>query len=687
MTLQFYPGASWQPDSGKVSGIIYKEVWNKEGEMVFEPEDSNVRVLVTGITEADISGKKVTVSGSVCQPEGERNPGGYSEKKYLYGKNVMLIMSTTEIEVNEDSLSVRAVGARIRNLIDNAIGNLLEDKYKGFLSGVMTGDTSALQQGEKQWIRLSGISHLMAVSGMHVTYILMPVKALVKRRSLDITLRSGICLIPLFIFVMIAGFSASVVRAGVMCAADLISKIANRRNDTLNSLGFAGCVCLIIYPFAVADIGFVLSFGAVLSGITVLPAIKRLVYRNGREPIKKFEGILYGISVNIGLLPVMMYNFNMISVAGLLITVIAAPLSAVMCIFGYVMVVVYYIPVIGEISRLFAAGLTAVTSALSFISETGSEIPVLYTVSPGVFFFALYYGALAWLCCRNKRKYFNRRTISAVLAVVIFGALVSDFINNDLLTVSWLDVGQGSCAIIETRSGSTILVDGGNGYTDVSNLLWKKGIRTLDWVILSHGDSDHVSGLYKVLEQHPAKKLIIPDNSQDEGALKLARLATGKGTDVIEISGKAHFTVDNLSVELFCNTEKDSLNNSSVVVQLTADNSSFLLPGDLEVEGEDYLTEQNFLRQCRVITASHHGSKSGTGDMILSATNPQVAVISVGEGNMYGHPHKDVLKRLENAGTYVFRTDRDGAVIMTLNDKDIIGFETWLKKASIQFRK
>ena len=164
------------------------------------------------------------------------------------------------------ALNVRAVGSRIRAQIEATLSEYMDGEDMGFLLGVMTGDTGGLDDSEKDWVRLSGISHLMAVSGMHVTYILMPVKCLVKRKKLDIALRSGLCLVPLALFTVTAGFTPSVIRAAVMSGCSLVARIVNRKNDFLNTFGLAGCICLLVYPMGVADTGLVLSFGAVLSG-------------------------------------------------------------------------------------------------------------------------------------------------------------------------------------------------------------------------------------------------------------------------------------------------------------------------------------------------------------------------------------------------------------------------------------
>jgi len=401
--LKYYPGSSWKSDGDRVKGSIFREVWNKEGEYVFKPEHSSVRILVKGSVYPDINGMLVEIEGEFYRPESARNPGGYDYRQYLLGKNVSFVTENPRIEIKGRSYSLRAIGAVIREYIESAVSSSVHENYQGLIVGVMTGDTSSIGKEEKQWIRLSGISHIMAVSGTHVTYILMPVRTLVKRKKLDIALRSGLCIIPLFLFVTIAGFSPSVLRAGVMCGTELVSKVIDRRNDPLNTLGIAGLVCLLVYPFAVADVGFLLSFGAVLSGMVINPILKEVIYRN-REPVKCLEGLFYGVSVNIGLIPVMMYYFNVVSPAGVVITLLAAPLSALMCIFGYVMVICYYVPFLQVFAKILAFGLNSVTKGLSVLAEWGAGIRGIYTVSPDIIFFGLYYGLIVFIYIAIKKK-------------------------------------------------------------------------------------------------------------------------------------------------------------------------------------------------------------------------------------------------------------------------------------------
>lgn len=689
--LQLYQGCSY--DSGSITGIVYREVWNKKNQAVLEPFDRSVRILLTGVEGADAYiGKTVRVQGIPKQPEGDRNPGGYSQKEYLYSKNVRFTMDGKSLQKYPvDSspgigLHPRVIGSRIRNSIEEILSVYMDEEDLHFLLGVMTGDTSRLDEDEKEWIRLSGLSHLMAVSGMHVTYMMMPVRSLVKRKRMDIALRSGLCLIPLGIFTTVAGFTPSVVRAAIMCGCNLIARIVHRKADFLNTLGLAGCVCLFLYPMGVTDTGLVLSFGAVLSGYFMSGRVAKLFCRKEGAKAPVIDALCYGLAVQIGLLPIMLYQFNMVSFAGLFLSIAAAPLAAAMCILGYLICILGAIPLLDFFAGLISYILTAVTGALTAVSRGGSVLPALRTVSPPIWLMLLYYGVLWWLLW--GRKHFTGKRLFAAAAALTIVCISGIVCTRAPVKIIWFDVGQGSCALICTRDGAKVLIDGGNGFTDVSGLLWKNGVSHIDAVILSHGDSDHCEGLNAVIEEHAVDCLYVPDNPEDNNAMVLAEKAAEKGIETVFVSGRASMILsDTVRAELYSHPVESSFNNSSLVVQLISDFGCVLFPGDLEAEGERLLTEGDFLSQCDTVTAAHHGASNGTGELLLARTKPYFAVISVGKNNFYGHPTEQLLKRLEAYGVKVFRTDQDGAILMDYGSNGMIGVVKWLPREKLQYRK
>lgn len=661
-------------------GTVYKEVWNSEKDLVLETGDYFGRVLVKNVSFAKrFIGKRIKLTGKVSVPESARNPGGFSQAAFLAGKNIYHVMECDMISETEGfAFSLRAIGSAIRQKAEAATAELMGDN-RGFMLGVMTGDSSALDKEMKSYVRLSGISHLFAVSGMHVEYVLMPFQKGVRRKSIGIGVRSVLCIIPIIFFAILTGLSPSVVRAAAGTSYGLVAKAVKRKPDPLNAIGVGGIICLALYPLATKDTGFILSFGAVLSAYFLLPVIKKIK----KKESKLFDIISYGLAVNIGLLPVMIYKYGAFSPVGILITVIASPLSAVLCVFGYASVLLYAFPFTRYIAKIISYGLTSVTKLIEKISETGALIPNIRLPIYYAWLIAAFYAVCIFLTAKEKKK---TRMLAAILFFVFLLLFTYMAVKKNQAKIIWFDVGQGSCALVQTEEGKRILIDGGTGYTDVSDLLNKNGYRRIDYVIVSHGDEDHSGGIYDVLRNNSVKALIVPDNPDDANCAELASLAEENNIKVIKISESCRMKMSkNSELTMYFYRDSASLNNSSVVVQLNAEGRSVLFPGDLEIKGEKKLAESGIIGECDIVTASHHGSGGATGNTLLELTKPRLSVISVGKNNFYGHPAAETLERLNTAGINILRTDRDGAVIVRLF-ADYIGADTWLTEKKLIIR-
>ena len=244
------------------------------------------------------------------------------------------------------------------------------------------------------------------------------------------------------------------------------------------------------------------------------------------------------------------------------------------------------------------------------------------------------------------------------------------------LEVLYLDVGQGASALVRSEDGICMLLDGGNGYTDVSSLLLKNGVRQLNFVVLSHGDSDHSGGLQKVLEEHNTDTLVVPDNTADPGIEKTVQIAIKNGCRVMRISQHCRIDIsEKLKMQIYFERDRESFNNSSLVIQLITADGNVVFPGDLEFSGENRLLQYGFPEKCDLLTIAHHGSDSGTGEAFLEKLQPKYAVISVGRNNRYGHPSEKVLNRLSVSGIITYRTDFQGAIRVTFYRRSLV--EIW----------
>ena len=322
----------------------------------------------------------------------------------------------------------------------------------------------------------------------------------------------------------------------------------------------------------------------------------------------------------------------------------------------------------------------------------GANLPApigyLRVTSPSFGFFLVYYMILIVILLppKTKSRLLNKinsflrskRCVALASAFTVFMFLLVLLLSRKRnMEILYFDVGQGSSALVRSSDGICGLFDGGNGYTDVSSLLFKNGIGHLDFIALSHGDLDHAGGLQKVLEEHSVDILLVPDNSDDSGTMETVRTAMKNGCQIIAVTRHCSIELSQeLQMKIYFKRDLKSLNNSSLVIQLISTNGNVVFPGDLELSGENQLRREGFPDKCDLLTIAHHGSDSGTGAAFLEKLQPEYAIISVGRNNRYGHPSEKVLDRLSEAGIETYRTDLHGAVRVTFCSRSLV--DTWI---------
>lgn len=517
--------------------------------------------------------------------------------------------------------------------------------------------------------RDAGIAHLMAVSGTHTAFVLSFVRFLTKRKHLHLIARKIISILFLFFFAAIADFSPSVIRAVLQNAYLLMAPVFRHPAKAKNALCFACIIQIGWNPYVLYNSGFMLSYTAAASIVWIKPPLMKRMRFLSKLP----DGIRTGIAVNIGMLPLMIYYFNSISPIGILATLFASKLASVICMTGFSIWIGSYLPAASLLVKIPSYLSSTALYLLRKISIVGSGLPPplgAFRV-PGFrpFSIFLYYALLLFLLYRKKYRPNLRQYIAAVACAGII--LTFTWIRADKTEILFFDVGQGFSALIRTRQICG-LIDGGDGKTDVSGLLLKQGIGTLDFVILTHGHADHAAGIYDVIKEHTVKCILLPDNPYDEGAAAICAAAALENIEIIRVKGICEYTFGDLSARLCVNeltmisSESSAVNNSSIVTSFRNQNGSVLFTGDIENESETYLTENQWIGKNEVLAVAHHGSGTGSIEKNISIILPEYAIISVGRKNSYGHPSVRVIETLSEVGASIFRSDLCGAVKITM---------------------
>ncbi len=546
--------------------------------------------------------------------------------------------------------------------------------YKGRLSNVQRASFAAI-----------GLSHIAAASGMHVSILAFGVLLLLHMLKVRKKYSMTICVAAIVMFAAVAGFSVSIIRSGVMFLIMALAYIFDRSYDSYTSLGFACILILVQNPYAIDDVGFILSATSTLGILTFdRPLRKALIIRR--------DGISFGIlNYFLGLIsltlaatalsvPFNMFIFGGLSLISPLSNVLVVPLLPV--IFILFLIICMTAPF--SIDAPFAYLLNTVCDYISSVSGALAELPMSYLITDDKMYviwlaFAI---AVVMICYASKNRI--PRTGAVCLILVSFlcvGAVAGDKLperDSEGFRLIVMDVGQGQCALL--LSGDyNIMIDCGSSSSnrdvglEIPMFLKRNGIYSIDALIVSHYHDDHTNAARQVMSQIKVKQLFMPD-IDDGSAVKsaLAEAASAKGCKITNVdrnmaidTGEAKITL--ITDCMYRPIVTSDANENNLVVRADYNDTSALIMGDLEEEDEGYLTECGFA-ECDVLLVAHHGSSTSSCEYFLNCATPELSVISVGRDNSYGHPTEDTLERLSKYSAAVFRTDTDGSVVIDASD-------------------
>ncbi len=686
-------------------GFAYKAVWNKDRQALFMTSDGyNVLLYFNekcGDTYGRLSSgayiKLDTEAVSVSVPEHASNFGGFDSKQYLASKNVIytayvnsdkyidIYGSLSEMKRGGDSLkagsyftlktSYKKLCAAIRGSIQKSAESAMGTEYAGFVMGILTGTTDGIQDESMENYRNAGIAHVMAVSGMHMGFVQGISMRLFSRKRIHISVRCFLCIVCLILFAGIADYSASVTRALIQNVYILTGKLFRRPCRNHNALMLAASVQLVMNPYNIYGSGFILSYAAAASILLICPVISKHIFFFGKIP----SSLSSGISVSIGMSPLLIQYFNTLSPIGTAATVFASGLAYCICMSGLMIWVMTYIPIVRYLRVIPASFASAAIYGLDKVSCIGSGVPpplgAFKVPSFPAYIMIIYYSAL--LLFLYGKNIFRRKikafSVVFISCAVIFAGLAGLDRRKSKTEVIFLDVGQGFSAVVKI-GGVCGLVDAGDGKTDVSSLLFRQGIGTLDFLMLTHGHDDHSGGIYDVMSEHNIKCVIVPDNPYDSKINEICDIAHVKGIEVMRVKGEKKYAFGTAEAVLYANEssmisdESSDVNNSSLTAYMYDRHGSVIFTGDIEIETETYIADAGYARNTDILAVAHHGSDTSSKAKNISIISPEYAIISVGRNNSYGHPSDRVINTLTESGANIMRTDICGAVRVVMRE-------------------
>ena len=555
-----------------------------------------------------------------------------------------------------------------------------DPRVSGFLTAELTGDKSAMDDGDYLAMQETGLAHLFAVSGLHCAFLVTLLALLISRRQ---RLLCAVT-IPLLLFYMVmVGMSPSVVRACIMQIFLLIAPLFRRGSDPLTSLAAALLVILLCNPFAAASVSLQLSFSATLGMVLLSPRLYKLLtgwYKGKCRPLRAAlcfvaANLSATLSAVVFTAPLTAWYFR--------IFVLVAPLSSLLAVpaAGWSFMAAFVTVLLGFVWLPLASLLGWISWALvRYILWIANGMMswryhAVYFTNPYLIYWLLFLYA-AFIGCAatpdGKRKYLLASALSVLTLTAAIWVNRQDY-QYGVLTALTLDVGQGESVIL-TSGGETALVDCGssNSYKDPGGLaadtLHSMGVRELSAVVVTHYHADHTNGLYEVLRRIPVQTIYLPDIEDEYGVReRLVSLAEEKGAQVTYVTKETADTLGDTVLTIYPPVQSGGdLNELGLTALASAGDFDLLITGDMSGSTEKKLVETYALPDIEVLVVSHHGSRYSSNIRFLKAVTPEAAVISVGDNN-YGHPSEETLQRLLAIGADIWRTDQQGTIRITVN--------------------
>ncbi|MDD6043927.1 MAG: DNA internalization-related competence protein ComEC/Rec2 [Eubacteriaceae bacterium] len=625
----------------------------------------NCRILCSYFNELtdyeDLLFSKVTVCGTVSKPDESSNPRTFDYSSYLKSRGIHYVAVINQLEANHSAIKTYD---RLRLYVfkkrESFIRRLcLSDKGEFFLKGVLFGDTSDFDENVYEEFRQNSTAHILAVSGLHLGVLYSLYKLIQKKKNNKfITI---LFLLTIVIYGTVTQWSVSVTRASVLIFLAVLGNETDRRYDLLTAIALIAAALLIYNPYVFLGAGFQMSFLAVTSIGFFTPYLER---RTG-------SSLSGALAVQIGMIPYMIYNFNGISIIGLLTNIPVIYLVSLIVPIGVCSFFIFLLS--GAIIPLFPSALDGLSKLTMGINHFISRFEIFYREIPSmkIWMLILIYGFMFllsseyFLICRSRKHY--RKILISVLIICLlsFGGYLTDRKEFDRSSMVFLDVGQGDCLHIKSSRGVSILIDGGGnknynvGAKTLKPYLLKNGFNHVDLAIATHLHTDHYLGLEQLSECFDVEKVI----------------TEGKAGDRIELDNGDYIQV----LYPFERIEGvDDENTNSMVFKVSVKGVTAMITGDITEIAEGQLVEryrETDTLKCDILKIAHHGSRYSSSDSFIDAVNPKVAVISVGKNN-YGHPEQVVLDKLEKRGIEIFRTDYDGAVGIEIK-KEKFTVHTW----------
>ena len=592
----------------------------------------------------------LSIKGNLEKPSNNTVPYMFNYKKYLYNNKIYYLLNIESFNIEK---TTNNIFYKIKNLAFNHANKF---KSKEYIYAFVLGSTSYIDNDVLSTYRENGISHLFALSGLHVSIFSAFLIFILKKLKVPELTRYILVFIFLLLFSFITNFSPSILRATLLFFFLGINKVFYLNIRTINILYLVYILLTLINPFIIYNVSFILSFTAAFYLILSNDLTKSNNY---------FIGLLkISLISTLGTLPISIYYFGSINLIGFILNLIFVP---------YVSFIVFPFTLITFIVPKLYFILNILTSILESISMFTNKLKLIVYFPKVSIYFIIVYSILFILFIKTKKK---KHIIFLIIITIIIK--IKPYLNSDIL-VYYIDVGQGDSILLSSPNRKeNILIDTGgkisyekekwkerknkNISDNIITFLRKLGINKLDYLIVTHGDYDHMGEAINLVNNFKVEKVIFNCGEFNDLEKKLIKVLNKKKIEYY--SCIKELSINNNKVYFLNTKEYENENDNSSVIYTKLNGYKFIFMGDAGVEKEKDILDKYNLSNIDVLKVGHHGSKTSTSKKFIDEIKPKYSIISVGKNNRYGHPNKKVLDTLNDSKIY--RTDQDGSIMFKI---------------------